>query len=714
MLFCRHGAFQGMIQSLLDLAGAPVQDLRRVLLPRKQIWTPGQFWLIDVYDWDTIIVDGTSVAVLNFNFLACSGALPCFVNIEGNPTGSIQHINSGSVLCLASAGCYGIAMKNIQIDCNSQQTLYSVLRIQGSTLSISNCIFTGCNSATDGGLIQSYDRANVSITRTIFNSLRSSGFGGALVAFGSCIRISHSEFQNCSSEGGGGAIWASGFTGPYGSLTQVETCLDIQSTLFQNCNSNGAGGAILIVSEASFSNVRYMVKVEIRQAIFEQCKSLGNGGALRAYGFAVDVTLVNSSFIQSWALGSGGAVSVNSSTLTLIRSIFQRNIADGSGGGALHVQNSYLMMYDLYFRENSAMAGGGGVLFWEGNLYPAMSSSSSCPPSTISIVFSCADFSNSYTCSWRTCGPLYVDTILDSAFTNNICKQVEHNYALFGPCVASEYKRLQVLKLQETIFPGLPFSVIAIKLDAYNQTINSDSSSVLQAYLSIGNTVQSGQSGAFSLAGGSLAKLDSGVAIFTLSIRPMGLDINVLGGVIAKQLLYYIAVEGSDSQTGLSMRSTFIPVLFGKDRWTDSDVCPSGYILEVDQPFGSENGTATCTFCKSGTYSTNPLAWAPDSPSANPACITCPAGGDCRDGGSFVNFQVGEWLIVGGVYLLQRCPAGYQLVNSSSGSSSGVFSNALQQCQKCLPGKYIINPNHDQCRICPAGKSAIIIVLSYQ
>jgi hypothetical protein len=49
---------------------------------------------------------------------------------------------------------------------------------------------------------------------------------------------------------------------------------------------------------------------------------------------------------------------------------------------------------------------------------------------------------------------------------------------------------------------------------------------------------------------------------------------------------------------------------------------------------------------------------------------------------------------------------GHQLINSTEGTSKGIFSQVLQNCKPCLPGQYIINPNTDVCVQCPQGQSS--------
>ena len=116
------------------------------------------------------------------------------------------------------------------------------------------------------------------------------------------------------------------------------------------------------------------------------------------------------------------------------------------------------------------------------------------------------------------------------------------------------------------------------------------------------------------------------------------------------------------------------------------------------------NSPAVCTFCKEGTYSLSPLASAPGASTLAPACLTCPAGLDCY-GGADVKQKVikSTWLAVNGVLHLISCPPGTQLINSTSGTSRGVFSSDVQQCRACAPGQYIIDPDADECQQCPPG-----------
>ena len=109
---------------------------------------------------------------------------------------------------------------------------------------------------------------------------------------------------------------------------------------------------------------------------------------------------------------------------------------------------------------------------------------------------------------------------------------------------------------------------------------------------------------------------------------------------------------------------------------TGKNMCPSGQIFSLDS--FSMYGSAVCIYCKQGTYSVNPLAPGSNQLLQIPACLNCPSGGNCIDGGNSVQFSVGSWKILNGMYVLINCAAGYQSINSTPGTSRGVFSHGAQ------------------------------------
>lgn len=278
------------------------------------------------------------------------------------------------------------------------------------------------------------------------------------------------------------------------------------------------------------------------------------------------------------------------------------------------------------------------------------------------------------------------------------------NIALYGSCQASGFQYLEFSQFPGSVFPGLPFTFTVTKKDAYGQTILSDSSSLIQAVPVLDDLTASGRSAADqigSIVGSTLSKVVLGVSSFEFAIKPMISAIEFHKDIANISGQLSVHVMGSDAQTGLFMISELKPLNM-KD---GAGMCPAGYILSLDQSNITTIGSAACVFCKPGTYSILPLAHMRGFSDTSPSCISCPAGGDCSDGGRNVHFKVGIWIPVDGIYVLIDCPKAFQLVNSTNGMSHGIFSNSLQQCRACIAGQYIINPNSDSCQTCPPGAS---------
>ena len=513
---------------------------------------------------------------------------------------------------------------------------HPVIKIQGSELTIRNSSFTGCYSDTDGGVIQSYDGSFISIYDSYFASLHAAGFGGAIGIVGSSLNIVNSHFHNCSSINGGGAIWATDYE-CYGSDSKGKSILNINSSSFQECSSRGFGGAVM-------TNGQFVMSA-IMNSRFEKCNTETNGGAL----------------------------SINSlSLLSLFHSSFTNNSAEGTGGGALHVQNASLFFSissckllpeSSIFNGNTALRGGGGVLFWQDSVFPL--------------------------------------PINDRQNCHIHCE--EENFAVCGSCLASNYKFIEILNVPKTVYAGLEFSFLVIKRDAYNQTIASDSASLLQVYPFLDEGPTSDQS--FDILGTSVVQLKSGEALISIAIKPTFSEISTFDGTVSNgtvsirriRRMPVIYLKGGDSQTNPSsvMKSRTFEITPSVGR----NVCPRGYVLSLDN-MNDMNGSGTCELCKPGTYSLDPLAAAPGYLMNGPACLNCPAGGNCIKGGCTVEFTIGTWIFSDGMYVLKSCPANFKLINSTS---TGTFSHDEQMCSPCLPGQYIVNPNTDDCQPCPKG-----------
>ena len=297
------------------------------------------------------------------------------------------------------------------------------------------------------------------------------------------------------------------------------------------------------------------------------------------------------------------------------------------------------------------------------------------------------------------------DTLLPDLGDNPVFSSVlcgENNSALYGKCIASCYQKLSVLMTTDALYAGVTFNLTVMKLDAYGNTILSDSTSVVQAFATLNGGSGHGSAStdsSVSIVGASLAQLTQGVAKFLFAVEPTFSLIDLQTSTATLSARSYLILNGSDSQAAVLMTSERMPL----DLQQGTNVCPSGYILALGQD-ETTKGPAVCQLCKAGTYSLRPLAYLPGT-SPTPACINCPAAGICTTGGNEVQFEVGTWKEVDGIFILTSCPEGFELINSTDGTSKGVFSNDAQECRACLPDQYILNPNTDTCQNCPPGLS---------
>ena len=268
------------------------------------------------------------------------------------------------------------------------------------------------------------------------------------------------------------------------------------------------------------------------------------------------------------------------------------------------------------------------------------------------------------------------------------------NVALYGNCIASAFKKLDILDPLLPVYAGISFTIAVHKLDAYNQTISADSTSVLQVHPSSTN-----DNALSTIFGPEFVQLQVGIAEFTIAVKLSFARIDAqlrISDLLGEPKIFF---DGSDSIESLSdsrmVSGNFIIPVFVGDH-----VCPLGYILKLDEMFRNAR-SGICSFCAEGTYSMYPLFEGSDT--VSPACVSCPIqalqNNDCAKGGGTVNFSLGTWRVSDGLYTLVACPAGYQMINTID----GIFSNQAQQCSLCGPGYYIINSSNANysCQPCP-------------
>jgi predicted outer membrane repeat protein len=591
---------------------------------------------------------------------------------------------------LSVIGCTSSISRSIFRNCISMGWGGAVA-ISGGTSAIDDVSVSACSSKKDGGAIMQFGAALVNISHSAFLDVFSGGFGGAVTIVGGTSRIFGSKFLSCKSVSGGGAIYVSE-SQCYGATAQQSTELQLDSVEINGCTSDGPGGALLLTSVYAIASIRNSTfsvsrshlsggaisitesaRMKIDSSRFINNSCTGYGGAIFTENSGV-VSVASTKFSNCKADHSGGAIAmVDAIDFTVNNCSFIQNEAHGAGGGAVYSKRSLLQVRFSSYFSNSALRGGGGCLFWEGDFEPT-------------FITSVSEY----------------DSIGDSPFklqdSSGVLGAIG-NQAAYGPCFASSGKFLALIGMPSftvPAYPGLPFAVSVLKKDAYNQTIITDSNSVL-----FSQSATMGQKGTvdpfLSISGKSIAQFYRGEAEFSLVLKPTYSDVvwnsanNSGFAVLASQP--YVYFHGTDDETLLPITSDSIMVVLE----SGSKVCPAGYVLALDTSQSSDLRAGTCVQCLSGKYSVNPLA---GIFLGKPSCFNCPAGGVCN-GGNVVLFRLGIWVIADGMFRLVSCPAGHHLFNLVGGQ----FSHDIQQCIACSSNQYIINSNSSffSCQACPLG-----------
>ena len=197
--------------------------------------------------------------------------------------------------------------------------------------------------------------------------------------------------------------------------------------------------------------------MNISTSKFINSSSVELGGAVSARD-SLTVLVSFTEFLHCSADDSGGAIStVAAKEFAIHNCLFVQNIAYGAGGGAVFGKSSPLILEYSTFLKNIAPKGGGGCLFWDGPFDPSI------------------DFSADVNIFQESIGSFNEKTLSDRF-------SAAGNEAAYGSCLASTLKKLLLSEMptrKTPAYPGLPLSLSVLKKDAYNQTIITDSSTVL-------------------------------------------------------------------------------------------------------------------------------------------------------------------------------------------------------------------------------------------
>ena len=262
--------------------------------------------------------------------------------------------------------------------------------------------------------------------------------------------------------------------------------------------------------------------------------------------------------------------------------------------------------------------------------------------------------------------------------------------AVYGSCVASAFKTFLVDGMPTAdapAFPGLPFAISVYMKDWYNQTIYSDSSSVLKAE-SLNQLV--------SISGSFVTTFKVGSAGLQIVLKPTFYAIDSSAGIAILESNASITFKFINTNEQLTLiQSGVYTVKFGNGM----EVCPPGYVVLLDHANRNEGA---CFYCQAGTYSLNPLAGTEQEPS----CLNCPMHAICN-GGSSVQLSLGTWIQEKWFYKLVSCPVGFALVNSvqRAGGTGYAATAELQECVPCSDSGYTLDGNQPTCTVCPLGAS---------
>ena len=237
------------------------------------------------------------------------------------------------------------------------------------------------NTAAYGGAVE-VDSVSVTISWCNFtNNIAQLNFGGAIITFGSSLFISNCALLNNSAILDGGAIYRRG-----GSVSISDSELAYNS-------AEKAGGAIFTFGSGLFiSNCTLLSNSAIHDG----------GGAIHNI-ISNQTVIKNSRFNSNTAIfGFGGAVEVDSASVTISLCNFTNNIAESAG--AISTSESSLFISNCALLNNNAILDGGAINIQGGSV-------------------SISDSELAYNSAGRSDGAISVFTgellISDSKLTNN-------------------------------------------------------------------------------------------------------------------------------------------------------------------------------------------------------------------------------------------------------------------------------------------------------
>ncbi|HSW60456.1 MAG TPA: choice-of-anchor Q domain-containing protein [bacterium] len=225
---------------------------------------------------------------------------------------------------------------NINIDVT---TIFDGFIITGGNSDFKNEEITSTPFQNGGGM-NNYNSANLTVKNCVFHSNRADVSGGAVANFNSNPVIEGSIFKDNSSLKGG-------------AISNFKSHSDIRGTLFKNNNAqNGYGGAVF--------------NGENSRGKFDSCDFISNSafdaGAV-ANNFNSATTFDKCKFISNLADSRGGAMTNAQSSPKISNSIFDSNISNHGGGAIENYEYCSPVILNTIFKNNSVTGlGDGGAL----------------------------------------------------------------------------------------------------------------------------------------------------------------------------------------------------------------------------------------------------------------------------------------------------------------------------------------------------------------
>ncbi len=239
--------------------------------------------------------------------------------------------------------------------------------VQGATLQVNNCEFSGNTSNRGGGSALHTLAANVVIRNSRFYSNHSTapGNGGAfysdnvLNANGS-ILVEDSQFNDNTAQGEGGAV-RNGTYVPTHTVTYNR--VSFVSNSVTNAGGGASGGAIRIGGTGNGGSFNFT------DSTFQSNSSQGQGGAIWT-GETVSLNILRTTLSYNTAIGPdgqsgmGGAIAINSSaasTFNLTNTTVSDNRAGFMGGGLSIGSQGAFTINNSTIVNNYAWWQGGGL-----------------------------------------------------------------------------------------------------------------------------------------------------------------------------------------------------------------------------------------------------------------------------------------------------------------------------------------------------------------